>query len=336
MGNTKRKRITDVRSLTSLHFAYRFNAHQFLSLARFTRFRETCSNTLAACISAFGGLIASNIRGTIDSITHTCLSMLYSVGSSSIFAYPCVKQSLLLLGMNSVCMPWGDGGRGTLLEMVRNVASMLRSDYDVLVASTSLSVMCALDAIVTPRAPALLIPSRETASDCTNTLCASDISDGIKAAAIEMANAAVKDAKKSNWNKTNEKETKPNPSKGPTSFTESSVAILTENNDDKKTKDDHQLSAEQDAEESAKMNFEVKTSKSTVEMQDILKQVNVKVMDLGETKSSNDAAKTIMSVIPKTTPATKLPDKDESSHDDSSMGDFPEIIDEGPDEEDRA
>eukprot|EP00956_Cyclotella_meneghiniana_P018062 scaffold29852_cov87-Cyclotella_meneghiniana.AAC.2 len=261
--------------------------------------------------------------------------MVYSVGSSSVFEYPCVKQSLLLLGMNSVCMPWGDGGRGTLLEIVRTVASMLRSDCDVSVVSTSLSVMCALDSVVTPRAPALLIPSRETVSDCANTLSASDITKGIEAAAIEMANAAAKDIKKSTRNKASEKEMKTKSPKGPTSFTENSIAMSTGNNDITTTKDNTEPSAQQFAEESANISIELTINKSTVEMQDIVEQDNVNMMDSSETKGSNehDEAKTI---IPKTTPTTKIPGGDESSHDDSSMGDFPEIIDEDPDEEDRA
>ena len=77
---------------------------------------------LAACIATFGGLIPSNVRGTIDSITHTCLSTLYLRGGSSIFAYSNVKRALLQLGMNCVCVPWGDGGRsnhGRCLDYLR-------------------------------------------------------------------------------------------------------------------------------------------------------------------------------------------------------------------------
>jgi len=121
---------------------------------------ETSSGALASCIAALGGLIPNNVRGTLDSITHTCLSTLYSFGGSSIFAYSHVKRSILQLGMNCACVPWGDGGCSTVAQIVRTVSNMLRADADLSVASMALSTLCALDALATPRAPPILIPTR--------------------------------------------------------------------------------------------------------------------------------------------------------------------------------
>lgn len=153
--------------------------------------REASSNALAACIAAFGGLFPNHIRGTLDSITHTCLSTLYLRGCSSIFAYSHVKRAMLQLGTNCACVPWGDGGRSTISDVVRTVSTMLRRDPDVSVASAALSTLCVFDAFATPRAPPILIPTRggcvgETASD-GGALTASALMRGISKSRVEIA-----------------------------------------------------------------------------------------------------------------------------------------------------
>ena len=153
--------------------------------------REASSNALAACIAAFGGLVPNHVRGTLDSITHTCLSTLYSRGCSSIFAYSHVKRAMLQLGTNCACVPWGDGGRSTISDVVRTVSTMLRRDPDVSVASAALSTLCVFDAFTTPRAPPILIPTRggcvgETASD-GGALTASALMRGMSKSRMEIA-----------------------------------------------------------------------------------------------------------------------------------------------------
>lgn len=146
---------------------------------------------LAACIAAFGGLIPGNVRGTIDSITHTCLSTLYLRGGSSIFAYSNVKRALLQLGMNCACVPWGDGGRSTVSDVLRTVSIMLRRDPDVTVASAALSTLCVFDSFMTPRAPPILIPTRggmlnETVNDGSG-VTASTLMQDINQAKLALA-----------------------------------------------------------------------------------------------------------------------------------------------------
>ena len=153
--------------------------------------REASSNALAACTAAFGGLIPNHVRGTLDSITHTCLSALYLRGCSSIFAYSHVKRAMLQLGTNCACVPWGDGGRSTISDVVRTVSTMLRRDPDVSVASAALSTLCVFDAFTTPRAPPILIPTRggfvgETSSD-GGTLTASALMQGMSKSIMEIA-----------------------------------------------------------------------------------------------------------------------------------------------------
>ncbi len=59
-----------------------------------------------------------------------------------------------------MCVPWQDGGRSTLSNIVRTVSEMLRNDPDVSVASAALSTLCVVDAFATPRAPPMLVPIR--------------------------------------------------------------------------------------------------------------------------------------------------------------------------------
>ena len=290
------------------------------------------------CISAFGGLIPNNVRGTIDSITYTCLSTMYSVGSKSVFSYSQVKKSLLQLGMNSVCMPWGDGGRSALLGMVRIVASMLRRDLDVTVASSALSTLCALDAIITPRAPALYIPSREVMSDVPNTLSADEIIEGIKTSAVETKTErkATKPIKKKTLERDEYK------SKEVKSSTNSSVKgqkdpiktadnvsgpIMTEHNNlQSLAKFDDGNNIIGDTKKPGEL--VVKTDKAvTANTTEIID--NSVHIDLVGVKDSEDRE-----TMKSTTIAQEL-DKTGSSDDDSSMEDFPDIIDEGPDEEDK-
>ena len=312
----------------------------YISINGFIAFlSETCSSTLASCVATFGGLIPNSVRGTIDSITHTCISTLYSVGSSSVLAYSEVKKSLLQLGMNSVCMPWGDGGRSTLLGIVRTAASVLRSDSDNSVAAAALSTMCALDGVITPRAPALMVPSRETVSDNPNTMSAGDIINGIKAAAVEMAAATAKEKKSSKRKKTDEKKQK---NKATNASTEDSslnnVPPPTTSKDKLERRNDEKEQQKPDITAAVNMDV-VMDDKSKDAKEDISAGENgVIPMELGtDDKPANVVAAAKEPIVtPAAATTEKLSENDEESGDDSSsMGDFPDIVDEDPDEEDR-
>lgn len=253
---------------------------------------------------------------------------MYSLGSSSIFAYSHVKQSLLRLGMNSVCMAWGDGGRSTLLVIVRTVASMLRSDSDVSVVSAALSTLCALDVVVTPRAPALLIPSRETVIDRNDTLSADDIIQGIKTAA-SVETPKTKDAKQSKKRKTAEKK-------------QHKVK-----NADLPARDSQKAQAPQKQQHDTPVPISVSTldtsNKSKMDIEPDRKTEDIPTVkdkhildeesDRKTPNNKTDAKQTVRT--PASDPPFKPQDTGKSSDDDSSMSDFPEIIDEDPDEEDR-
>lgn len=289
--------------------------------------RNMCSNTLDACISTLGGLIPNDVRGTIDSIIHTCLSTLYSTGSSSIFAYSHVKQSLLRLGMDSVCMAWGDGGRSTLLGIVRTVASMLRSDSDVSVVSAALSTRCALDAMVTPRAPALLIPSRETVIDRSDTLSANDIIERIKT--VTPDETPKSETKQSKKRKANKKEQ------------QVKVTDLPTRNNNK----DQVLPQNQQHDDQAPTSVVTRSTDNKAVMNtetdrkiEVTTTINDKHMSVKQSneKTSNHETEAAQAVkTPASGPSFNPQSTDKSIDDNSSMSDFPEIIDEDPDEEDR-
>jgi hypothetical protein len=140
-------------------------------------------------MAAFGGLIPNHVRGSLDSIIQTCFSNLYSSGNSSIIAYSHVKRAMLQLGTNCMCAPWRDGARSTISNIVRTVSEMLRNDPDVSVASMALSTLCVLDAFTTPRAPPLLVPIRDSIDGSGNhsiSLTASSLIVGMNDTKLEM------------------------------------------------------------------------------------------------------------------------------------------------------
>jgi hypothetical protein len=229
-------------------------------------------------------------------------------------------------------MPWGDGGRSVLLGMVRSVASMLRHDPDVIVASTALSTMCALDGLITPRAPALMIPSRESVSDSKNTLSARDIVEGITTAAAELATAAAKESKQRKKKKTDDetkkKSTPPKESAEDLLISPESAPV----NNAIKAKTEPKLSAQPDAKHPANGNNNKTTEDTSEAIYDAMP------MDLSngeDLDNKTEHKQTVVTLTPALAVAKPAEKHEESDNDSCSLGDFPEIVDEDPDEEDR-
>jgi len=311
---------------------------------------ETSSTALASCIAAFGGLIPNNIRSTLDSITHTCLSTLYSRGgSSSIFAYSHVKRSILQLGMNCACVPWGDGGcsSSTITEIVRTVSNMLRNDADVSVASMALSTLCALDAFRTPRAPPIVIPTRGSVDETTNYgssgVTASALVQGMNESKMEMM--ASKEAKEEQRvasskkaDKKSTKRAKKKKDETPTKVKEAPVA--TNKSEDKKASGSNSGNID-----SKKTNFNFRTTaakeskKSTVV--DNTGKTGSARGEPQNAKSDNGSGEIMAAALTADEDDVEMKEeKDDdddanSDDDDNSLDDFPDIIDEDPDEEDR-
>jgi hypothetical protein len=313
---------------------------------------------LAACIAAFGGFIPAHVRGTIDSITHTCLTALYLRGSSSILAYSNVKRALLQLGMNCVCVPWGDGGRSTLADVLRTVSTMLRRDPDITVASAALSALCVFDSFMTPRAPPILIPTRggmvnETVNDNSGSgLTASTLMEDINQA--KLALAASKDAqddkkiKKSANKKSNKKAKKEDVEVVDTKAPFESLKTAQCNSNSTEMLDVcigvSPIVTNATSESVVVVNSATSSGLDSLHVTDAsdiatkLPSSSSNTIDDHKNEvlnKMNDSQPGDESGVSKEEVYVPQKDKEEDDSDDDSMDDFPEIVDEEPDEEDR-
>lgn len=325
---------------------------------------ETATNALAACIASFGGLIPNNVRGTLDSITHACFSKMYSSGNSSILSYSHVKRAMLQLGMNCVCVPWQDGGRSTTSNIVRTVSEMLRNDPDVSVASTALSSLCVFDAFATPRAPPMLVPTRGSMDErgCHGTsLTASSLIVSMNeskwgmmiskdAANERRINKSDKRSSKIAKEETDKPEivVQLNLSGGIVDGVAGTVQEAAEENIGNKAFESLNCSTDTDpnVEEPSAISAATAFQNHTVQQ---VEQQNDEVGEVTMSECRRDSKKQIEGVVEVTMSecqrdsqkgvrddhcdANAKTNYDESS--DDSMDDFPEIVDEDPDEEDR-
>ena len=297
-------------------------------------------------MAAFGGLIPNHVRGTLDSIIQTCFSNLYSSGNSSIIAYSHVKRAMLQLGTNCMCAPWRDGARSTISNIVRTVSEMLRNDPDVSVASMALSTLCVLDAFTTPRAPPLLVPIRDSIDGSGNhsiSLTASSLIVGMNDTKLEMQSTklAAEERRVTKSERKASKITKKEAEKSETHVQSSLNEKIVESGADlvrdaveglvpdavggimgdasadtmMDIEGQHDAIAAAAAFEHEPKNEAVvgtQMSESRSELQSSAKYENTDAIDSKQTTENSD---------------------DEAS--DDSMEDFPAIVDEGPDDEDR-
>ena len=251
--------------------------------------------------------------------------------------------------MNAMCVPWGDGGRGTISGVVRTVSTMLRNDPDTSVSSTALSTLCVFDAFTTPRAPPILIPTRISTNDTPtvnsssrSSMTASSLIQGMNESKLEMISS--KEAKEEKRAKKTEKKSS---SKRAKNKTDESKMEMNEAQRDRK---------EKNAEEKLEISFKLQTSheidhrpqitSSTVNTsaanEDLNRKENnrtkVEVHSLLGAQDGTQADDVVMEMSPAsinvdTKKADEEYDDDEGSE--GSLGeDFPDIVDEGPDEED--
>ena len=246
-----------------------------------------------------------------------------------------------------MCVPWQDGGRSTLSNIVRTVSEMLRNDPDISVASAALSTLCVVDAFVTPRAPPILVPIRGsidesgshgtslTAStmianmnDSKSEIMASKIATEERRVAKSERKAskiAKKDAVKSetdvqsNLNENIADPGSKNVRESVEDYSGEELADITVDINPDVSRHDVAISAVDALEnnivkEDERMTdqvAEVPTSESQIDLPQSASDDNCDAMDPSRFAENSD---------------------DESS--DESMADFPTIVDEGPDDED--
>ena len=324
--------------------------HNTMMFNSYSKNREISSNALAACFATFGGLIPNNARGTLDSIIHTCLSTLYSSGStkSIIFAYPNVKRSLLQLGMNAMCVPWGDGGRSTLSGVVRAVSTMLRNDPDTSVSSTALSTLCVFDAFTTPRAPPILIPTRISTDDTPtvnssgrSSMTASSLIQGMNESKLEMISS--KEAKEEKRTKKSEKKSSSKRAKNKTDESKMEMNEAQRGRKEENAEKKLEISVKSQMESSHEIDHRPQIRSSTVDTsaanEDLNRKDNnhtkVEVHLMRGAQDGTQADDVVMEMSPASNVDKKKADEEHDDEDsEGSLGDFPDIVDEGPDEED--
>lgn len=315
-------------------------SHSFLS--RSTVCSDISSTTLASCVAAFGALIPNNVRSTIDSIVHLCLTKLYSSGSSSIFAYAEAKRSILQFATNCVTVPWGDGGRSTINELVRKVSLLLKNDADVTVASVAFSTLCVVDAFMTPRAPALLIGSRnlDSSSDLTASVMMKTINE--KEAEMKSLSRAKESKEKKSSKKdrkvsaeTSAKATVPKAKKA---RADDSSVLQTKKDEAGETaktvqRESESLNAADVIDEAPAVKSDIKpihTEKTKTSATDVVAMDTPDTMEVDESTEDRNEIEAKLQHGHKDD--TEAGDDDD---DDFSLDDFPEIVDEDPDEGDK-
>lgn len=98
----------------------------------------------------------------IESVAETCLEHAASDGFGSVyFSQPSTKLSCLKLGISCVTAPWEDGSASTLLGMMKQTAASLRFDRNFAVSSLAYTAVNICNALVTARAPPLVIVKRD-------------------------------------------------------------------------------------------------------------------------------------------------------------------------------
>ena len=252
--------------------------------------------------------------------------------------------------MNCVCVPWGDGGRSSITNVLRTVCTMLRSDSDTSVASTALSTLCACDAFTTPRAPPLLIPTRDSMNNAPH-MTASSMLQGMKDSKQEML--ASKEAKEERKKKLDKKSSKKKKAKKEEAAATNDDSTLTvekiDDADSKVAKVEATKSKEpikNNVPEAQPATTDKMEESSVPDKMAVSEDVESPNTDEIDNDLNEDQEDPISDKGPvKTTNASEPNDiqmndeddggDDEDDGDSDGSFDFPEIIDGDPDEEDR-
>ena len=250
-----------------------------------------------------------------------------------------------------MCVPWRDGGRSTISNIVRVVSEMLRNDQDVSVASAALSTLCVLDAFVTPRAPPLLVPIRDSIDGSGNHsigLTASALIVGMNDTKMEMKSTktAAEERRVAKSERKASKITKKEADKSETHVQSSLNETIVESNADlvrdavEGLVPDAVEGIAGDALADTSMEIEgqhvaiaaAAEFEHTIGQQDEPKSEEVVGAPMSENRSDLQASAKYDNTEAFDSKQTTENSDDES---DDSMDDFPAIVDEGPDDEDR-
>lgn len=268
---------------------------------------------------------------------------------------------MLQLGTNCVNVPWGDGGRTSITTVVRAVSNMLRNDANVSVASVALSTLAALDAFMTPRAPPILIPTRDGGSD-SGGLTASALMQGMNESKMEMDKAAAREVKKEEQrsSRSSKKKSDKSNKKAKKDMAQIEAKALLEPKEVQAAAaaPNPKVSEDVSGSKRTEKTAAVKKSSAAANKRDNEKASSKKSNVMKKKKTSNDNAQDELQIVDNKKPGDdaamndtsitadddvkmndKSDDNEESGDDDddssSGMDDFPDIVDEDPDEGDR-
>lgn len=102
-------------------------------------------------------------RNLVESVASTCLSSIKdSMNDSSLrlLSSGKIKTSILNFGMTAISTPWPDGGASILTESLRSTAFALKFDMDPNVSSTAYIALDVCNVAMTHRSPPLVIVTR--------------------------------------------------------------------------------------------------------------------------------------------------------------------------------
>ena len=135
-------------------------------------------------------------RTLIDSITKSALLAIgedccRTDNDSPLSLFPELRAAILNLGMKCICSPWPDGAISSLMNLLRSTSIRYKNDRHPIVSSSANSVLCACDALSTPRAPPVTIITRKGISDDDKTTSTTDANS-----LVDILLSAKKDIKK--------------------------------------------------------------------------------------------------------------------------------------------
>jgi hypothetical protein len=297
---------------------------------------SACMHTLTSSIAIMGGFMSISTRESIDSLLITYLSVIVtgSVESVASLYTSDEKSAILNLGVQTICVPYQDGGGTLLLNEIRRVAMVLKSDRDSNVSSSAYFALSICSAILTPRGPPLIIATRSMIGNDSNERISSfskedllsrmnEVKKGVKEHAESKVTTVKKDGDKDSDTLEKGKVALESDSNLMSEEHLSNVPNNSGNVDEEKTDIIKELNVEPKSSVSRNNFFEEKqNSKEMVENENEFDSTSV--VNDHRTYSCND---------PRQDDSSKM-HVDEENEDIDSEIDFPPIIDCGPDDDD--
>lgn len=120
---------------------------------------KTCSESIATCLTVFGGFLEMECRELIDSTAITCLSTIQRI---NLLLSSETKASFLNLGIVCVSTPWPDGAGPSdwITSLLREAALSLKFDRDLAVSRCAYTALAVCNNAATQRSPPLVIVKR--------------------------------------------------------------------------------------------------------------------------------------------------------------------------------